>query len=153
MSRESGSSSGRTYSKCNCKVPLALRKSWTSENPGRRFFTCKFYNPGTNFRGCEFFKWYDQNQCGWQRDVINELVLEKKLLSKELEIVKVENSHLEEQNNRLKEEIELLRMRTTFDDNESDERVTDSYPKKALSTALYVVVVVLCIMALVKVLI
>ncbi|KAK9677290.1 hypothetical protein RND81_11G133900 [Saponaria officinalis] len=71
MSKGSSSSSSRNPINCNCKVPVAMLKSLTSDNPGRRFLTCKF-------RFCKFFKWVDEEQSDWQRDVINQLVLEKK---------------------------------------------------------------------------
>ncbi|KAK9750672.1 hypothetical protein RND81_02G212700 [Saponaria officinalis] len=153
MSRGTSSSSSRLSSNCNCQFPLTMVKSWTRENPGRRLLTCKFYNPGTKFRACQFFSWYDQKQSDWQRDVINELVLDKKLLSKEMEIVKAENSHLEDQNKRLKEEIDLLRMMTKLDEDELDDHVTKSSPKKGLCTVFYVVIVVCVMTIVVKVLI
>ncbi|KAK9706408.1 hypothetical protein RND81_07G122100 [Saponaria officinalis] len=148
MSRDTVFSSSRLSSKCNCQVPLAVVKSWTRENPGRRFLTCKFYNPGIKFCGCEFFRWYDQNQCDWQRDVINELVLDKKLLCKEMEIIKAENSHLEEQNKRLKEEIELLMVKSKLDGNDTNVEVVETSPKNEWPTTLYVVLFV-CIMTLI----
>ncbi|KAK9705111.1 hypothetical protein RND81_07G034400 [Saponaria officinalis] len=111
MSRSTSSSSSRTSCKCNCGVPLALVKSWTTDNPGRRFLTCKFYNPSTQFRGCQYFKWFDEEQCQWQKDVINQLLLDKKLLKCESEMLKVENEHLIEQKKIMSEEIEMLNLK------------------------------------------
>ncbi|KAK9742748.1 hypothetical protein RND81_03G195000 [Saponaria officinalis] len=111
MSRSTSSSSSRSSRKCNCGVPLALVKSWTTDNPGRRFLTCKFYNPSTQYRGCQYFKWYDQDQCQWQKDVINQLLLDKKLLKCESEMLKVENGHLIEQKKIMSGEIEMLNLK------------------------------------------
>ncbi|KAK9756876.1 hypothetical protein RND81_01G126700 [Saponaria officinalis] len=111
MSRSTSSSSSRNSSKCNCGVPLALVKSWTADNPGRRFLTCKFYNPSTQFRGCQYFKWYDEDQCQWQKSIINQLILEKKLLKSESEMLTVENGQLMEQKKKVLEENEFLKLK------------------------------------------
>ncbi|KAK9714246.1 hypothetical protein RND81_06G081200 [Saponaria officinalis] len=111
MSRESYSTSSFRPSKCRCGVSLALLKSWTSENPGRRFLACKLYNPETNYRGCNFFKWYDKGQFEWQEDVIDKLMLEKKLLEARMEVEKASNLRLENRINKLMEENELMRVK------------------------------------------
>ncbi|XP_074304425.1 uncharacterized protein LOC141639144 [Silene latifolia] len=102
-------SKGVIVGKCKCGVPLALLKSWTTDNPGRRFLTCKFSNPATKNRGCGFFRWYDEEQVEWQRDVINNLVLEKKVVECNLKMLKCENTHLQDQCEKLKEANGLLR--------------------------------------------
>ena len=64
--------------KCGCGVPFAKRVSWTKENPGRRFKTCVFYDPDTNWKRCKKFKWIDEPEMAdWQREVTNTLVEEK----------------------------------------------------------------------------
>ncbi|KAL2897967.1 hypothetical protein RDABS01_039749, partial [Bienertia sinuspersici] len=51
--------------------------SWTSDNPGRKFVACKFYNHETGQKGCNTFEWIDEDILDWQRDVANMLVAEK----------------------------------------------------------------------------
>ncbi|KAK9756490.1 hypothetical protein RND81_01G101500 [Saponaria officinalis] len=124
MSKGSSSSCSRNPIKCNCKVPVAMLKSWTSDNPGRRFLTCKF-------RFCN----------DWQRDVINQLVLEKKLLQCDNEILKAENLHIEAQMKKIKDEMELLKAAKNLE-------MTDSVPcteasgSSGISKAVYAIVVV-----------
>ncbi|KAK9734339.1 hypothetical protein RND81_04G132700 [Saponaria officinalis] len=79
MSSASSSETSIELVRCYCTVPAALQTSWTSQNPGRRFFTCKFYNPEMQFRGCNFFKW----------KVINFLVMEKMSLKQEISEIKI----------------------------------------------------------------
>ncbi|KAK9713745.1 hypothetical protein RND81_06G048700 [Saponaria officinalis] len=101
----SGTSSSNTLcnpSKCKCSVPLALLTSWTSRNPGRRFMACKF-------RFCKYFRWVDEEQSEWQRDVINQLLMEKKLLESENNNLRVEKSQLVEQVIQLRAENHIMR--------------------------------------------
>ncbi|KAL2932065.1 DNA topoisomerase 3-alpha [Bienertia sinuspersici] len=62
---------------CACGLPVARRTSWTSDNLGRKFVACKFYNHETRQRGCNTFEWIDEDILDWQRDVVNMLVAEK----------------------------------------------------------------------------
>ncbi|KAK9667659.1 hypothetical protein RND81_13G003000, partial [Saponaria officinalis] len=100
-------SSSRNLNNCNFEISVSLLKSWTGDNSGRRFLTCKF-------RFCKFFKWVDEEQIDWQRDVINQLLLEKKLLQCDNEILKAENLHMGDQMNKLKDEIVLLKAAKNF---------------------------------------
>ena len=71
-----------------CGFPFAQIISWTKENPGRRFNTCKFFDPNMNWRGCNKFKWIDEpKMVDWQRKVTNTLVEEKRHLSTEIKIL------------------------------------------------------------------
>ncbi|XP_021773573.1 uncharacterized protein LOC110737536 [Chenopodium quinoa] len=71
--------------KCDCGIPMARLTSWTRENPGRKFKACKFYDPKTESRGCKCFEWVDEEEgTEWQRDVINQLLLDKKLMKGEM---------------------------------------------------------------------
>ncbi|KAL2906724.1 hypothetical protein RDABS01_005434, partial [Bienertia sinuspersici] len=62
---------------CACGLPVAKRTSWNSENPGRKFLACKFYNHETGHKGCNTFEWINEDILDWQRDVTNMLVVEK----------------------------------------------------------------------------
>ncbi|XP_021725633.1 uncharacterized protein LOC110692859 [Chenopodium quinoa] len=59
---------------------MARLTSWTRENPGRKFLACKFYDPNTETRGCKCFEWVDEDGSDWQKEVINQLILDKKLM-------------------------------------------------------------------------
>lgn len=87
--------------KCNCGLPVGRRTSWTERNPGRRFMSCKFYEPESEWRGCNFFKWVDEDMTEWQRHLSNKLILEKKLLELQLTTSQAEVKELESQRNLL----------------------------------------------------
>ncbi|KAK9734022.1 hypothetical protein RND81_04G109300 [Saponaria officinalis] len=107
-SETSRSHSSEGPNKCLCGAPVAMLKSWTNNNPGRRFETCKFYNLITKTRGCKYFRWVDYTHTTWQKDVINQLLIEKGLLRNEVEILKSEVSNLQEVKKNMKSEIEEL---------------------------------------------
>ncbi|KAK9757628.1 hypothetical protein RND81_01G175100 [Saponaria officinalis] len=69
-----------------------MKTSWTVHNPGRRFLTCKLYNPDLGMPGCNFFKWVDEDMSNWQKNVILELLNENKRLD-ELKHRKEEESY------------------------------------------------------------
>ena len=73
---------------CGRGFPCAKRHSWTHENPGRRFEACKKYDHDTGERGCNTFKWLDEDQTEWQREVINTLLSERHRRATELTIIK-----------------------------------------------------------------
>ncbi|KAL9233243.1 hypothetical protein vseg_008266 [Gypsophila vaccaria] len=95
--------------KCKCHSPVAIVRSWTNWNPGRRFEGCKFYNPNDVSQGCNHFKWYDKVQTEWQRDLINELLLEKKLMSKEIHQLKTTTNGWELEKKRMNSELDKLK--------------------------------------------
>ncbi|KAK9713698.1 hypothetical protein RND81_06G045400 [Saponaria officinalis] len=106
MSTATSSNSSRNPSKCKCSVLPALLTSWTSHNPGRRFLACKF-------RFCKYFRWVDEEQSEWQWDVINQLLLEKKLLQSDNNL-RVEKSQLVEQVIELRAENHLMKEKMAF---------------------------------------
>ena len=76
------------FKRCTCGFPFARRISWTKENPGRQFNTCKFFDPDMNWRECNKFKWIDEPEMvDWQRKVTNTLIEEKRHLSTEIKIL------------------------------------------------------------------
>ncbi|KAK9698639.1 hypothetical protein RND81_08G119900 [Saponaria officinalis] len=107
MSTATSSNSSRNPSKCKCSMPPALLTSWTSHNPGRRFLACKF-------RFCKYFRWVDEEQSEWQRDVINQLLLEKKLLQSDNDNLRDEKSQLVEQVIELRAENHLMKEKMDF---------------------------------------
>ncbi|XP_021728174.1 uncharacterized protein LOC110695235 [Chenopodium quinoa] len=98
--------------KCKCGVPLAKLTSWTRENPGRKFRTCKFYDPVTESKGCKSFEWVDEpDGTAWQTEVINNLLLDKKLLKGEITDYKREVDDLGGQMRCLLNEVDSLKMK------------------------------------------
>ena len=107
MSRgSSASSSFQTV--CYCGATLAIKQSNTQENPYRRFYACKFYDSVTKTRRCKYFRWVDETQTTWQRDVINQLksgqirqcgcyASSKNVMEEEMRKLKQENEQLLEQ--------------------------------------------------------
>ncbi|KAK9691904.1 hypothetical protein RND81_09G227500 [Saponaria officinalis] len=83
-SSTSSSLSAHIRKKCHCGFPTAMKTSWTVHNPGRRFLTCKLYDPDLGMPGCNFFKWVDEDMSNWQNNVILELLNENKHLKDEL---------------------------------------------------------------------
>ncbi|KAK9748528.1 hypothetical protein RND81_02G064400 [Saponaria officinalis] len=47
--------------KCKCETACEHRTSWALQNPGRKFVTCKFYNPNSSMHRCGFFMWVDED--------------------------------------------------------------------------------------------
>ncbi|XP_021716661.1 uncharacterized protein LOC110684513 [Chenopodium quinoa] len=95
--------------KCNCGLLFARLTSWTRENPGRKFKACKFYDPNTETRGCKCFEWIDtEDGTEWQRDVINNLLLDKKLMKAEVNYLKRDVDDLSGQRRCLLNEVDTL---------------------------------------------
>ena len=91
MSSSSGSSRAIENSqpcRCYCGMRIAIMRSWTPKNPGRRFMACKLYDIESGRRGCSFFKWIDVDQVVWQRVTINELVEAKKELRNKVNMLR-----------------------------------------------------------------
>ncbi|XP_074271438.1 uncharacterized protein LOC141595372 [Silene latifolia] len=90
MSSGSFESTSRPLVKCRCGIPAALKTSMTVANTGRRFLACKFYNPETSMRGCNFFKWVDEpmNEMTLLK---SEIALQKRLEEMNMQIMKNEN--------------------------------------------------------------
>ncbi|XP_074291604.1 uncharacterized protein LOC141618409 [Silene latifolia] len=68
--------------KCKCGVPAAICTSYTQRNYGRRFEGCKFYKANSDMRGCGHFKWIDEAEKKWEKDVIMEILASKKNMDK-----------------------------------------------------------------------
>ncbi|KAG8379095.1 hypothetical protein BUALT_Bualt07G0052500 [Buddleja alternifolia] len=58
-------------SRCYSSQPRTLRCSWTSSNPGRRFYGCEQYGM---VGGCNYFFSFDPPMCERSRQVIPELL-------------------------------------------------------------------------------
>ncbi|MED6170001.1 hypothetical protein PIB30_026457 [Stylosanthes scabra] len=57
---ETTSSANRTALVCHHGKPPVLRVSRTTENPGRRFWSCAYYDVGWVQKECDFFQWVDR---------------------------------------------------------------------------------------------
>ncbi|XP_074283611.1 uncharacterized protein LOC141608151 [Silene latifolia] len=131
--------------KCRCGVPVSLLRSWTQDNPGRRFLKGKFSNPEFS-RGCGYFSWYDELQMEWQKNAINQLMLEKDVLKGELMMSKGKVSHLQERNKKLREANILLRQIKAYEDVNVDNEDTG----RKSCRPLFSLVVVVCLLVLVS---
>ncbi|KAI3701432.1 hypothetical protein L6452_26498 [Arctium lappa] len=72
---------------CHCGLFATIRTSWTTKNPGRRFYGCP-----RKVSRCDFFSWYDQQLCNRSVEVIPGLlrsknIVEASLKAKEKEIM------------------------------------------------------------------
>ncbi|KAL8515281.1 hypothetical protein ACS0TY_014120 [Phlomoides rotata] len=52
------STTGGLSTLCDCSEDARPWTSWTQENPGRRFYGCRFWRRGGG-SGCQYFKWLD----------------------------------------------------------------------------------------------
>ncbi|KAL4297525.1 hypothetical protein GQ457_12G003780 [Hibiscus cannabinus] len=43
---------------CYCGLVTEIKTSWTTGNPGRRFFGCKNH-ASLRYKSCRFMQWYD----------------------------------------------------------------------------------------------
>ncbi|XP_021734054.1 uncharacterized protein LOC110700763 [Chenopodium quinoa] len=105
------SSSPSKYKKCNCGIPMARLTSWTRENPGRKFLACKFYDPNTETRGCRSFEWVDEDGSDWKKEMINQLILDKKLMKGEMNSMRREIEDLTGQRRCLSSENDNLKIK------------------------------------------
>ncbi|KAK9713860.1 hypothetical protein RND81_06G055400 [Saponaria officinalis] len=70
---------------CFLEIEIAKMISETLQNPGRKFITCKFYNRDSpSMPGCGFVMWVDEDTTEWQRNIINELLIENGRLKSEV---------------------------------------------------------------------
>ncbi|XP_010424112.1 PREDICTED: uncharacterized protein At4g04775-like [Camelina sativa] len=86
QSSESDANSSRIWGPlcCNCGRSTTLAKSWTNENPGRRFFKCVVHG---------FVKWADEEKpYGWQKVSLLEARDEIKILRESLKAMNVTGS-------------------------------------------------------------
>ncbi|KAJ0597839.1 putative transcription factor GRF family [Helianthus annuus] len=71
---------------CQCGKEAVIITSWTSKNPGRRFYACP--EPGRN---CRFIGWYDQERCQRCIDIIPGLLRRKNALEESNELLNQAN--------------------------------------------------------------
>ncbi|KAL8516349.1 hypothetical protein ACS0TY_014853 [Phlomoides rotata] len=71
----SSSLAGCRSSFCFCAQEAHLRTSWTVDNPGRRFFGCRFWK--VDGGGCKYFNWLDDPIEERAKSVILSLLKEK----------------------------------------------------------------------------
>ncbi|CAA0830690.1 zinc ion binding [Striga hermonthica] len=85
-----------------CRRRVVIRTSWTTDNPGRRFYSCLGYKNG----GCNFFSWVDPLTCDRSQKIMPELLKKMNALERANENLKFENTKLEENVEKLEEKIE-----------------------------------------------
>ncbi|KMT13126.1 hypothetical protein BVRB_4g086680 [Beta vulgaris subsp. vulgaris] len=105
------SSSTRIQTICGCGISVAKVRSWTKDNLGKMFVGCKFYNPKTGNRGCSMFCWLDDDNTNWQRNVINDLVMEKKNMLSDVRSLKKELGMVKEEKLKLAPQLDNLKLK------------------------------------------
>ncbi|XP_021769515.1 uncharacterized protein LOC110733737 [Chenopodium quinoa] len=138
--------------KCQCGVPMSRLTAWTRENPGRKFRTCKFYDPVTESRGCKAFEWVDQpDGTPWQTEVINNLLLDKKLMKGELNDMKREVDDVSGQRRCLLNEIDRLKMKCKALSSDRKKMIKEVHGSNATTKKMLTVhaIVVFCCFGLV----
>ncbi|KAK9748746.1 hypothetical protein RND81_02G077700 [Saponaria officinalis] len=88
MSRSCCQSSDEGPRKCFCDVLVTYLTSWTLNNPGRGFETCRWSRNGNVADGCNYFRWVDKPQTDWQKELINDLITERDRLLRERAVLK-----------------------------------------------------------------
>ncbi|KAM0042907.1 putative transcription factor GRF family [Helianthus debilis subsp. tardiflorus] len=83
---------------CHCGRDAIIQTSWTSKNPGRRFYACPVQ--GSN---CPFIGWFDQQRCQRCIDIIPGLLRAKNNLESEKMQLQQQNMNLEEENLKLQQ--------------------------------------------------
>ncbi|KAL2943248.1 Otoferlin [Bienertia sinuspersici] len=78
-----------------------MLKSWTLKNPGRRFICCKFMDLATRRRGCQLWERLDEDTTEWKKDLIKELLEEKKVMTAQAQLLKATIARLENENLKL----------------------------------------------------
>lgn len=95
---------------CDCGFPAIVAQAWTDRNPGRKFWACPDYDPVTKTRGCRVFKWYDEGQTNWQKEVILRLKRDNERLEAEKNALRAKVSGLYQNERKLKTEIVMVKM-------------------------------------------
>ncbi|XP_062154844.1 uncharacterized protein LOC133862932 [Alnus glutinosa] len=58
------SDASRPHPLCYCGVRARLRYSWTSDNPGRKWYGCIKYKEAGD---CDFFRWADNDMTSYEK--------------------------------------------------------------------------------------
>ncbi|KAK6138847.1 hypothetical protein DH2020_027412 [Rehmannia glutinosa] len=89
------------FVECYCGRTAVIRTAWTTENPGRRFQSCRDYDKG----GCKFFSWEDPPMCSRAKAIIpgllrkiNAFEAENKGLLRRIDELEAENLKLKRKN-------------------------------------------------------
>ncbi|KAK9742034.1 hypothetical protein RND81_03G144400 [Saponaria officinalis] len=145
MSEINKSSGCVDVNKCFCGIPVTVKKSSTSDNPGRRFETCKFYNPVTKLGGCNYFRWFDRVQTDWQRVIINNQNMRENLLTKDLELKQEDLANVKEEKNRLSMEVERLKKKVKTVKEENSRLKGECSNRNGIPVTSYVLLCVLLV--------
>ncbi|KAK9726394.1 hypothetical protein RND81_05G212100 [Saponaria officinalis] len=109
MSRSCCQSSDEGRRNCFCGVPVTYLTSWTRNNPGRGFETCRWSRNGNVADGCNFFRWVDKPQTDWQKEVINDLITERDQLLRERAVLKDKVKYLTIERNKVLVDVDKYR--------------------------------------------
>ncbi|KAJ9535054.1 hypothetical protein OSB04_un001875 [Centaurea solstitialis] len=71
--------------RCVCGSIGLIKTSWTSRNPGRRFYTCSNME-----RRCGFIRWFDPPMCSRSMEIISGLLNSKNQLDAKIKYLEHE---------------------------------------------------------------
>lgn len=108
MAARSRGSGLPTY--CNCGYRVVVGQCWTENNPGRKFLACPDYDSLTNTGGCKVFRWFDEGQTYWQKEVILRLKMENERLVAENNSLRTEISGLHQAERKRENETVMVKM-------------------------------------------
>ncbi|KAL4564931.1 hypothetical protein LXL04_029007 [Taraxacum kok-saghyz] len=64
------------FRRCYCGEEAPCTISWSENNPGRRYYGCKYW-PNEK-EECGYFDWYDNATTDWYKKLLNDLKSKKK---------------------------------------------------------------------------
>ncbi|KAL8465921.1 hypothetical protein ACS0TY_035142 [Phlomoides rotata] len=73
---------------CYCGAQAHVRTSRTGNNPGRRFYGCRYWKCGSD-GWCEYFEWLDNLIPKGAKNIIEQLIVQKCELEIEVEKLKM----------------------------------------------------------------
>ncbi|XP_017225141.1 uncharacterized protein LOC108201361 [Daucus carota subsp. sativus] len=72
---------------CQCGLVPVLKTSWTDNNPGRRFWSCRMYLRNKR-KGCGYYRWHDPPVEGRSKNIIPDLLRKIEMLEEEIKELK-----------------------------------------------------------------
>uniref|UniRef100_A0A0E0PLS3 GRF-type domain-containing protein n=1 Tax=Oryza rufipogon TaxID=4529 RepID=A0A0E0PLS3_ORYRU len=79
---------------CRCRPPAKAARwiSWSTDNPGRRYYKCQNARQG----GCDFWAWYDGPTSSFIRELLNDLRDRVNSLRRENEVMRKESKVIDD---------------------------------------------------------
>ncbi|KAK9733418.1 hypothetical protein RND81_04G067100 [Saponaria officinalis] len=148
MTRSCCHSSDEGQRKCFCGIPVTYLTSWTQNNPGRGFESCRCSRHGNGADGCNYFRWVDKAQTDWQKEVINNLITERNQLLCERAALKDKVKHLMDERKMELVDVDEVHSLDVVEDGKRD--VAGSSKNKFRGISMPICVIVGLIVVLIK---